>query len=159
MRQNILFISLLAMIFCGVVGAVAQGRDDIDSHRKCAHCGMDRKAYGYSRMLVEYVDGGQVGLCSLHCAVTELDANKGRAVKALLVADRDSRTLLAVKKAVWVIGGKKRGVMTQQPKWAFATAAAARAFVKANGGTVVSWDEALKAAREEVPDHVETGVR
>ncbi len=151
MRHTIFFVSMLAMIFFGVVGAVAHGRDDIDSHRNCAHCGMDRKAYGYSRMLVKYVDGGQVGLCSLHCAVTELDANKGRPVKALFVADRDSRSLLAAEKGIWVVGGKKRGVMTQQPKWAFATDAAARVFVKANGGMVVSWDEALKTAREEAP--------
>ncbi len=44
-------------------------QDDIDAHRSCASCGMDRKAYGYSRMLIQYEDGAMVGTCSLHCAV------------------------------------------------------------------------------------------
>jgi len=142
-------VACLFMVMLVSTAQAAADIDDIAAHRDCAHCGMDRKVYGFSRMLVEYADGGQVGLCSLHCAVTELDANKGRPVKVLLVADRDSRSLLAADKAIWVIGGKKRGVMTQRPKWAFATESAARTFVKSNGGTVIGWPEALKAAQEE----------
>lgn len=122
---------------------------DIDDHRSCNNCGMDRKAYGFSRMLVQYEDGTVVGTCSLYCAVIELDANPGKAVKALLVADRDSRTLLDAEKAVWVMGGKKRGVMTEQPKWAFQSKEGAEVFIKANNGKIVAWAEALAAAREE----------
>ncbi len=133
-----------------IAAVAAGGSDDIAAHRDCAHCGMDRKVYGYSRMLVEYADGARVGLCSLHCAATELEANKGRPVKGVLVADRESRTLLAADKAVWVMGGRKRGVMTQQPKWAFANDGAAREFVKETGGAVVGWPEALQAATQEL---------
>jgi len=122
---------------------------DIDDHRSCGYCGMDRKAYGFSRMLVQYEDGTVVGTCSLHCAVVELDANPGKTVKILLVADRDSRTLLDAEKAIWVMGGKKRGVMTEQPKWAFQSKEGAEAFIKANGGKIVTWAEAVAAAREE----------
>ena len=111
---------------------------------------MDRKAYGFSRMLVQYEDGTTVGTCSLHCAVIELDAHSGRAVKALLVADRDSRTLLEAEKAIWVMGGKKRGVMTERPKWAFQSREDAEVFIRANGGKVVTWADALAAAREDV---------
>ncbi len=56
-------------------------QNDIDDHRSCGNCGMDRKAYGFSRMLVQYEDGTVVGTCSLHCAVVELDANPGKTVK------------------------------------------------------------------------------
>jgi nitrous oxide reductase accessory protein NosL len=122
---------------------------DIDDHRSCGNCGMDRKAYGFSRMLVQYEDGTVVGTCSLYCAVIELDANPGKTVKALLVADRDSRTLLEAEKAIWVMGGKKRGVMTEQPKWAFQSKESAEVFIKTNGGKIVTWAEALAAAREE----------
>jgi hypothetical protein len=110
---------------------------------------MDRKAYGFSRMLVQYEDGTVAGTCSLYCAVIELDANPEKTVKALLVADRDSRTLLDAEKAVWVMGGKKRGVMTEQPKWAFQSEEGAEVFIRANGGKIVTWAEALAAAREE----------
>jgi copper chaperone NosL len=131
-------------------GTSALAGDDIDKHRSCAFCGMDRKAYGYSRMLIQYEDGGSAGVCSLHCAVIELDANKVRAVKALFVADRDSRLLIDAEKAVWVMGGKKPGVMTQRPKWAFASPTGAGAFIDTYGGKIVTWSEAFAAAREEV---------
>ncbi len=122
---------------------------DIDDHRDCSYCGMDRKAYGFSRMLIQYQDGATVGVCSLHCAVTELDANQGRAVQAMLVADRDTRTLIEAEKAVWVMGGKKRGVMTGEPKWAFQAKEAAEVFIKEYGGKLVTWTEVLAAARAE----------
>jgi nitrous oxide reductase accessory protein NosL len=140
-----LFVAFLFFI----AAAAATAQSDIEDHRSCAYCGMDRKAYGYSRMLIQYEDGTAVGVCSLHCAVSEFDANQGRKVKAILVADRDTRTLIDAEKAVWVIGGKKRGVMTQRPKWAFQSKAAAEAFIKAYGGKLVSWAEALAAARED----------
>jgi nitrous oxide reductase accessory protein NosL len=62
------------------------------------------------------------------------------------------------KKAVWVIGGKKSGVMTALPKWSFADKKDADAFIKTNGGKLASFDDALKAAVEEntdPPDHKE----
>jgi nitrous oxide reductase accessory protein NosL len=133
-----------------MAGRSTFAQSDIEDHRSCAYCGMDRKAYGYSRMLIQYVDGTLIGVCSLHCAVVELDANQGRTVKTFLVADRDTRTLIDAEKAIWVIGGKKRGVMTQQPKWAFQTKSDAEAFIKTNGGKIVSFEEALTATREEL---------
>jgi nitrous oxide reductase accessory protein NosL len=146
-RGFAIVILAIALVASSVLAAFAQ--DDIDRHRTCADCGMDRKAYGFSRMLIQYEDGSQVGVCSLHCAVAELDANKGRAVKSLLVADRDTRTLIAAETAHWVIGGNRRGVMTKRPKWAFATKDAARAFIAKSGGEPASWDEAVAAARED----------
>jgi len=128
--------------------------DDIDEHRSCIHCGMDRKAYGFSRMLVQYEDGTSAGVCSLHCAVIELNANKERTVKSLLVADRGTRELIVADKAVWVMGGSKRGVMTTRPKWAFASRAAAEAFIEKYGGAIVNWSEALAAAREDLAQEV-----
>ena len=143
-----IIVSLIMVLF-SVASATVLAQSDIDNHRDCGYCGMDRKAYGFSRMLVQYEDGTVVGTCSLHCAVIELDAHPGRPVKSLLVADRDSRTLLAAEKAVWVMGGKKRGVMTERPKWAFHSKEDADVFIRVNGGTIVTWAEALAAARED----------
>jgi len=142
-------LTVMAMVFYTLVGTAALAADDIDSHRSCNFCGMDRKAYGYSRMLIQYDDGTEAGVCSLHCAVTELDANKNRTVKALLVADREDRRLVPAETAFWVIGGSKRGVMTQRPKWAFGTQAAAENFVRSYGGKIITWNEALAAAQED----------
>jgi nitrous oxide reductase accessory protein NosL len=139
-------VALLVSLFA----LVSFADTDIDQHRDCKQCGMDRKAYGYSRMLVLYQDGGQSGVCSLHCAVIEIDTHKEHPVTSILVADRDTRLMIDAEKAIWVIGGKKRGVMTQLPKWAFGTEAAARSFIAANGGSIASWAVAQAAAREEI---------
>jgi copper chaperone NosL len=147
-RQVTVGAFFIGLLLCLAGTAVFSG-DDIDTHRSCAFCGMDRKAYGFSRMLIQYADGMEAGVCSLHCAVIELDANKDRKVKALLVADREDRTLVPAETAFWVIGGSKRGVMTQRPKWAFSTPAAAENFIKTWGGTIITWNEALAAARED----------
>jgi nitrous oxide reductase accessory protein NosL len=149
MKQRFIALGILAVVLFCIVRTGAFAQSDIEDHRSCAHCGMDRKAYGYSRMLVQYEDGTVVGVCSLHCAVVELGANQSRTVKALFVADRDTRTLIDAEKAIWVMGGRKRGVMTQQPKWAFQSQDGAEAFIKANGGKIVTLAEALAAAREE----------
>lgn len=143
-----MFLLVLPLLFL-LLATAGRAADDTEEHRSCAFCGMDRKAYGYSRMLIRYEDGTEAGVCSLHCAVTELDANKDRTVKALLVADRGDRKLVPAETAFWVIGGSKRGVMTQRPKWAFRTQAGAESFVKAHGGTIITWSSALAAARED----------
>jgi copper chaperone NosL len=148
MKKRIFFVVLVVVLLC-MVRTVVIAQDDITDHRSCANCGMDRKAFGYSRMLIQYEDGSAVGVCSLHCTVVELDKNPGRKVKELLVADRDSRTLINAEQANWVMGGGKRGVMTEKPKWAFRSKDGAEAFIKANGGKLVTWAEALAAAREE----------
>jgi copper chaperone NosL len=148
-RNIILLVFLSAAVF-GFRGELIFAQDDITEHRSCIHCGMDRKAYGFSRMLVQYGDGAFVGVCSLRCAVVELDANPKRKVKAIFAADRTERTLIDAETAVWVMGGVKRGVMTSRPKWAFGSKAAAEAFISNYGGTIVTWSEALAAAREDL---------
>jgi nitrous oxide reductase accessory protein NosL len=40
--------------------------------------------------------------------------------------------------------------MTKRGKWAFAERAAAEAFAKENGGTVVTFDDAMKATYEDL---------
>lgn len=142
------WLVLAGLLFAAA--ALAAGQEDITRVRECSYCGMDRQAYGYSRALVRYRDGGEVGVCSLHCAVTELDAHPERQLEALLVADRNTHELVEASTASWVMGGRKRAVMAARPKWAFATPEAAAAFVRESGGELIGWPQALAAAREDV---------
>ena len=149
MRRTLITLFVLSLTFMGLFGntAQAQGQEDISIHRECTECGMDRKAYGFSRMLVVFADDKEVGVCSLHCAITVTTNNKEKKVKALLVADRNTHDLILAEKAIWVLGGKKRGVMTMRAKWAFTTRDAAQNFIDEFGGAIVSWEEALAAAK------------
>ncbi len=149
MISRISSASVLCMALLLVGTFPAESGNDIEQQRSCTHCGMDRKAYGYSRMLVKYADGSQSGVCSLHCAVTEMNTHPDKKITTMQVADRNNQDLLEAPSAFWITGGRKRGVMTGTPTWAFATQEAAVQFIHDHGGTLSTWENILAAARKE----------
>jgi len=111
---------------------------------------MDRGKFAHSRMVIEYEDGTTVATCSLHCAAVELANTIDNIPVMLRVADFDGKQLIEADKAVWVLGGGKKGVMTAKAKWAFASRGAAEQFIQANGGSIATFDEAIKAAYDDM---------
>lgn len=118
--------------------------------KHCIYCGMDRDKFAHSRMLIEYEDGSVSGLCSLHCSAIDLSVNIGKSVKAISVGDYNTKKLTDAERAFWVVGGSIQGVMTKRAKWAFENEADARAFVNAHGGKIVTFEDALKSAYEDM---------
>jgi len=141
---------LAAAIALSAAATLAQPADDTKTMPACPHCGMDREKFAVSRMVVDYDDGKPVGLCSLHCAAVDLAVAIDKTPTAIWVADLPSKKLVNAESATWVIGGSKAGVMTGRAKWAFADKAAAEAFVKENGGAIAGFEDALKAAYEDL---------
>jgi len=135
-------------------GPSATAWEDIKSYPSCKYCGMDREMFSYSRMLVEYEDGTSVGTCSLHCTAIELSVNIDKSVKIIKVGDFNTGKLIDAEKATWVIGGRKQGVMTKRAKWAFENKEDAEAFIKDNGGKLITFDEAIKATYEDMYDDI-----
>ncbi|MBV5340972.1 MAG: nitrous oxide reductase accessory protein NosL [Deltaproteobacteria bacterium] len=129
--------------------AMESAHADVKMHQACPHCGMDREKFAHSRMLITYSDGTSVGVCSIHCVVTELKAQKGKVIKMVEVADLNTKKLVDAEKATWVIGGSKKGVMTRNPKWAFAQKADAIAFISKNGGQLATYKDVLALAGKE----------
>jgi nitrous oxide reductase accessory protein NosL len=123
---------------------------DVQLSPSCHHCGMDRDKFSHSRMVIEYEDGSAIATCSLHCAAVELANTIDKIPVMLRVADYDGKELIEADKAVWVMGGNKKGVMTAKAKWAFAGRPAADRFILANGGGIVTFDEAIKAAYDDM---------
>ncbi len=123
---------------------------DVKEHAACKYCGMERAKFASSRMLVEYDDGSKLGACSLHCVAVDLAVQIDRTPVTIQVADAGTQALVEAEKATWVVGGSKPGVMTSRAKWAFADRAAAEKFAKENGGSVATFDEAVKAAYEDM---------
>lgn len=124
--------------------------DDIAKYPKCPYCGMDRKQFHHSRMVVHYGDDLADGTCSLHCAAISLALNIDRDPKALWVGDNasegDTKPLVEVEKASFLLGSTLPGVMTARSKVAYGNADAAKASQAANGGEVVDFDQALLGA-------------
>jgi copper chaperone NosL len=131
-------------------GSFLFAQDDLHKHQSCTYCGMDRQQFAHSRMLIIYDDGTEVGLCSLHCAAIELALKLDKTPKMILVADYNTKKLIDAEKATWVVGGSKPGVMTKTAKWAFEKKGDAEAFVGGNGGSIASFDQAIKAAYEDM---------
>ena len=145
--QKIMILLLLCLVLPYPVVAATP---TVEAPKACQQCGMDRTTFAHSRMLVEYADNSVVGLCSLHCVAVELAQHPGKSVKSLKVADYKTKELIDAKTATWVIGGTQKGVMTFVPKWAFLHKEEAQAFVKENGGEVMTFEAAMKAAKEEL---------
>ena len=142
----------LVVAFCFIFGgmAFAQTKEDIQLHKACRYCGMDREAYNFSRMLIEYDDGTAAAFCSIHCAAVDLANNIDKTPKVIQVGDFNGRQLIDAEKAFWVVGGKKPGVMSRRGKWAFEKKDEAESFMNTNEGKIVSFEEAMKMAYEDM---------
>jgi copper chaperone NosL len=134
------------------VGAAAAGAADKDVEKipSCQYCGMDREKFAHSRVVIEYDDGSIAATCSIRCAVVDLALNIDKTPQAILLGDYGTKKLIDAENAVWVIGGNKMGVMTRRAKWAFEKKGDAEKFIAENGGALVAFDEAMKAAYEDM---------
>lgn len=141
-----IWIALLLVLSLGTV-CFAAGK--VEAPAECKHCGMDRTKFGHSRMIVTYTDGTSAGTCSINCVAIDMKETK-KEVKSFQVGDYNSKKLTDAKTATWVIGGSKRGVMTPVAKWAFTEKKDAEAFIQKNGGTLATFDDALKATEKEL---------
>lgn len=147
-RKAVLAAVALSLILVPVVVLAADA--DIAKHPSCKFCGMDREKWNFSRVYLEYDDGSTEGTCSLHCAAVDLALNLDKSPKTIWVADFSTRQLIDAEKAVWVLGGKKQGVMTKRAKWAFTEKTAAEAFIQVNEGAESSFDEVIKGAYQDI---------
>ncbi len=152
MKRVILCGIFVAIFLLTGLAAYAETMPDVQAHRTCKYCNMDREKFAHSRMLIEFTDGSSTGLCALHCAALELAQSFDKQVKSIQVGDYNTKKLIDAEKASWVIGGNKPGVMTKVAKWAFADKKDAEAFIKENGGKLANFDDAMKATFESMYD-------
>ncbi|MCK8600795.1 nitrous oxide reductase accessory protein NosL [Desulfoferrobacter suflitae] len=133
------------VVFDAAKASAAQGQDI-----SCRYCGMMKAKFGYSWMVIDYNDGTQSEVCSIHCAALDMALNTGKTPKAIAVGDYNTQEPIDAEKAYWVIGGNKPGVMTARAKWAFAGKEAADKFINEHGGELATFDDAVKASFEDM---------
>jgi nitrous oxide reductase accessory protein NosL len=80
----------------------------------------------------------------------ELAIHIDKTPKGILAGDYNSKTLVDAEKASWLIGGNKVGVMSKRAKWAFGKKEDAEKFKAENGGDLASFEQAIKAAYEDM---------
>ena len=109
----------------------------------CPECGMALPMF-YKTNHAATVDGKDKQYCSIHCVVE--DIKKGSKLTDIKVVDVNSLKFIDANKAFYVVGSSKKGTMTMVSKYAFASRVNAEAFAKENGGEVVDYTGAYKAA-------------
>jgi len=142
---------LTVVMLLALAGICLAADSKVEAPADCQKCGMNRTKFAQSRMVVTYKDGS-TGTCSINCAVVDMKANKGKEATSFQVGDYDTKKLIDAKTATWVIGGKKKGVMTPVAKWAFAEKSGAEKFIKENGGKLATFDDILKATEKELAE-------
>ena len=148
MKRSAAIVFVMFLLVFGISSAaVAEHMHGKDG---CPLCGMDKEKFGHTWMTIEYDDGSKTGFCSIHCAAIELATRIDKTPAKIEVGDYTTKQQIDAEKAFWVIGGNKPGVMSKRAKWAFGKKADAEAFMKENGGTIASFDEAMKAAYEDM---------
>ena len=179
-RRDLLALSVMAVGFSAVRAEAQQGacpgdgtpmqfipkrpadatpaQDDIAKYASCPYCGMNRRQFHHSRMLVQYADDLPDPTCSLHCAAISLAINVDRGPKAIYVADfaapGESKPLIEVEKATFLVGSSLPGVMTKRSKVAYGSEAAAKAAQAAHGGELMDFDKAVLAAYTDMAQDV-----
>jgi len=114
------------------------------SKKSCTTCGM-KLANSFKANHAAKQDGEIKQFCSLHCFSKEIGIKK-TPLTDFQVVDVKSLKFIDAKKAFYVLGSKKRGVMSKTSKFAFALEAEALAFITKYGGKIVGFNEAYKNA-------------
>ena len=122
--------------------------NEFEKYPKCPYCGMDRKEHHRARMLVQYSDDLNDGVCSIHCLSLSLGVNIDREPKNIWGPDYGStvepRPLVPVDQMTYLIGADLKHAMTKRSKHSFASVDVAKEFQTKHGGTLAKFDDALR---------------
>jgi copper chaperone NosL len=139
-RTASLIILLFVAVNCGVTFA--------GERKECAVCGMYIDLYEKTAHVLYFDDGSSKTVCSLACAAKLINENKGR-IRKVLAADFPTGKLVDAKGAFYLEGSDVPGVMSYTSRIAFRSEVDAKVFQKKHGGSIISFDEALKHQMEE----------
>ena len=121
---------------------------EFEKYPKCPYCGMDRKEHNRTRMLVQYSDDLVDGTCSIRCLSLSLGVNVDREPKMIwgpdFAAAAEPRPLYPVDKLLYLIGADLKHAMTKRSKHSFASVDSAREHQAKHGGSLASFDVALR---------------
>jgi len=152
MKRSVLVYALILILVLAVAGT-ALAMQHGGSGESCHYCGMSLKKFAHTAMDIEYEDGSKVEVCSLHCAAIDLALNMGKTPKSVMVGDFESKKKIDAEKAYWVLDDSNPGVMSTRGKWAFKSKKDAESYIYDNcagSGKVVTFEEAMKAAYEDM---------
>lgn len=136
MKKNIALAIALVFVFVTVMAVAANAQE------KCPLCGMNLADNENTAFVVEKTTGETVTYCCPHCGLWIM-TKEADTVKSAKVKDFIGGEWINAKDAVYLY--KSKAVPACAPSWiAFATKKEAQMFRKGFGGTVYSYNEAIK---------------
>ena len=133
------------LLVLGAWGSASSlGGADLQEFPSCPICGMNRQKLASSRVYARFSDGSRLGTCSVFCLGAFMISHLDKIPQSLSVADLNTKKLVEMAKAHWVIVDHKPGVMTKKAKWAFAQKADALKYIKANGGRLADYQQVMQ---------------
>jgi nitrous oxide reductase accessory protein NosL len=138
-RFTFIFFLMVALSFLFVSQANAQ--------QWCDLCAMDLHKYRLTKYILTLENRTQKHTCSLHCAAIVINNNH---VIQIEVADYETGDMIGAKDSYYVVKSDIKGVMSLTSKLAFAHKAQAENFIVHHGGTLTTFDGALKLANADM---------
>jgi len=115
----------------------------------CPNCGMVLKMWAHTNHEFSNPEG-TFHTCSIHC-VADMSKKSGTQPKDIRVAlHLQPEKMIPAEKAVYVVGSKDPGTMTQVSKLAFESKEAAEKFMAEKGGKAATFNDAFATATEEL---------
>lgn len=142
-RRNIILVSMFLSALFLVTILHAQ------EERWCPLCGMNLKMYWKTNNRLLLSDGSKVQTCSLHCAA-QIYSKRAAEIDKWEIVDYHTDKFIDARKAHFLIGSDLPGVMTAVSKKAFESIEVAREYQKKHGGTIGTFDEALKRTLDDM---------
>jgi copper chaperone NosL len=138
------------LILAGGVATAQTVQKAEASKTTCPNCGMVLKEWAHTNH--EFTNSeGSFRTCSIHC-VADMSLKSGTQPKDVQVAlHLQPEKMIPAATAVYVIGSKDPGTMTQVSKLAFESKEAAEKFMLEKEGKAGSFADALAMATQELP--------
>ncbi|WP_415395918.1 nitrous oxide reductase accessory protein NosL [Sulfurimonas sp. CS5] len=113
----------------------------------CPVCGMNLKMFYKTNHTSQLQNKTTRQYCSMRCLVIDKE-EYGIESSSIKVIDASSEKLIDASSAYYVLGSYVKGTMSKKSKLAFALKSDADKFAKKYKGKVVSFEEAMKSAKE-----------
>ncbi|MCK9490911.1 MAG: nitrous oxide reductase accessory protein NosL [Sulfurimonas sp.] len=113
----------------------------------CPVCGMSIKMFYKTSHAAELKNKTPRQYCSMRCLVEDKE-EYGIEDSSIKVVDASSQKLIYANDAFYVLDSDVKGTMSRVSKLAFALKDDANEHIKKHGGKIVSFDEAIKSAKQ-----------
>ena len=142
-------VSLLAVTSDTTIEHPFQKPKKYTDKGRCPNCGMGLNMWARTRH--EFINSeGEHAVCSIRC-MADISNNSGeKPTMGKTALYLRPEKMVQVENAYYLLGSSAKGTMTMKSKIAFASEEDAKAFQQQYGGKIISFQEALKAAGEEL---------